>query len=70
MATHCSILAWKIPWAEQPGRLQSMGLQESDTTEQLNHRHHAVDREVVFMSTKPQQHGFQQIWPLTGIRNL
>ena len=27
MATHSSILAWKIPWAEDPGRLQSMGLQ-------------------------------------------
>ena len=27
MATHSSILAWKIPWAEEPGRLQSMGLQ-------------------------------------------
>ena len=27
MATHFSILAWKIPWAEEPGRLQSMGLQ-------------------------------------------
>jgi len=27
MATHSSILAWKIPWAEKPGRLQSMGLQ-------------------------------------------
>ena len=25
MATHCSILAWKIPWTEEPGRLQSMG---------------------------------------------
>jgi len=25
MATHCSILAWRIPWAEEPGRLQSMG---------------------------------------------
>ena len=35
MATHSSILAWKIPWTEKPGRLQSMGLQESDTTEQL-----------------------------------
>jgi len=32
MATHSSILAWKIPWTEKPGRLQSMGLQESDTT--------------------------------------
>ena len=29
---HCSILAWEIPWMEEPGRLQSMKLQESDTT--------------------------------------
>ena len=27
MATHSSILAWKIPWMEEPGRLQSMGTQ-------------------------------------------
>ena len=27
MATHCSILAWRIPWTEEPGGLQSMGLQ-------------------------------------------
>ena len=27
MAPHSSILAWKIPWTEEPGRLQSMGLQ-------------------------------------------
>ena len=27
MATHSSILAWKIPWMEEPGSLQSMGLQ-------------------------------------------
>ena len=27
MATHFGILAWKIPWMEEPGRLQSMGLQ-------------------------------------------
>ena len=26
MTTHSSILAWKIPWAEEPGRLQSVGL--------------------------------------------
>ena len=32
MATHCSILAWSIPWTEGPGRLQSVGSQESDTT--------------------------------------
>ena len=27
MATHCSTLAWKIPWMEEPGELQSMGSQ-------------------------------------------
>ena len=32
MAPHSSTLAWKIPWTEEPGRLQSMG---SDTTERL-----------------------------------
>ena len=37
MATHCSIFAWRIPWAEEPGGLQSMGSQESDTTERRNH---------------------------------
>ena len=31
MATHSSVLAWKIPWTEEPGRLQSMGLQENQT---------------------------------------
>ena len=33
MKTHSSILAWRIPWMEEPGRLQSMGLQELDKTE-------------------------------------
>ena len=36
MATHSSILAWKIPWTEEPGGLQSMGSQSQDTTERLH----------------------------------
>ena len=32
MVTHSSILAWRIPWTEEPDRLQSLGSQESDTT--------------------------------------
>ena len=32
MATHSSILVWKTPWTEEPGRLQSMRSQESETT--------------------------------------
>ena len=34
-ATHSSILAWRIPWTEEPDRLQSMGSQR-DTTERLS----------------------------------
>ena len=33
MATHSNILAWRIPWTEDPGGLPSMGLKELDTTE-------------------------------------
>ena len=36
MATHSSILAWKIPWMEESDRLQSMGCKELDTTERLH----------------------------------
>ena len=35
-ATHSSILAWRIPWTEEPSRLQSMGSQELDTTERVS----------------------------------
>ena len=38
MATHSSILAWKIPWTKESGGLQSMGSQESDRTECLNNK--------------------------------
>ena len=34
IATHCSILAWEIPWAEEPGGLSAWGHKESDKTEQ------------------------------------
>ena len=40
IATHSSILAWRIPWAEELGRLQSEGSQESDLTQGLNHHHY------------------------------
>ena len=35
-ATHSSILAWRIPWMEELGGLQSVGHKESDTTERLH----------------------------------
>ena len=34
---HSSTLAWKIPWREEPGRLQSVGSLESDVTERLHY---------------------------------
>ena len=40
MTTHSSILAWRIPWMEEPGRLQSTGSKESDTTERLHFHFH------------------------------
>ena len=44
MATHCSILAWEIPWTEVAGRLQST---ESDLTEPLNNNQN--DRFCLFV---------------------
>ena len=36
MATHCNILAWRIPWMEELGGLQFTGRKELDTTERLH----------------------------------
>ena len=45
MATHSSILAWRIPWTEEPGRLYSLwGCKESDMTEATQH---ACTHEIV-----------------------
>ena len=48
MATHSSMLAWRIPWTEEPGSLQSMGLQRVDMTEATEHAHmHA--NEIIYV---------------------
>ena len=39
-ATHSSILAWRITWTEEPGRLRSMGFKESDMTKGLTLNFH------------------------------
>ena len=39
LATHSSVLVWRVPWTEEPGGLQSVGLQSRDTTE-ANERAH------------------------------
>ena len=46
MAPHSSTLAWKVPWTEEPGRLQSMGSLESDMTEWLHFHFHALEKEM------------------------
>ena len=38
MATHSNIFAWRIPWIEDPGRLQSMGLQRSNLAAAVEER--------------------------------
>ena len=49
MATHSSVLAWKIPWMEEPGGLESMGWQGVDTTERLHF--HALEKEMAAHSS-------------------
>ena len=44
IATHSSILAWKIPWTEEPDRLQSMGLQKSWI--RLSNFHFSLSKEI------------------------
>ena len=39
MATHSSVIAWRIPWTEKPGGLQSWGPKELDTTDWLSRTH-------------------------------
>ena len=54
MAPHSSTLAWKIPWAEEPGRLQSMGVTKSQTRMSnfiFTFHFHALEREMATHSS-------------------
>ena len=46
MTTHSSVLAWKIPWTEEPGGLQSMGCKELDMAEQLNTHNKGFNKKI------------------------
>ena len=53
MATHASILAWEIPWTEEPGRLQSLGSQKSRTRLSdfpFTSHFHALEKEMAIHS--------------------
>ena len=61
MATLSSILVWRIPWTEEPGRLQSVESQELNMTEQLTHTHtytHTHCLEGIKWQAKPA-------WPMS-----
>ena len=57
MATHSRILAWRIPWTEEPGGLQSIGShKESDMTEATEHRARpSEDKQIPSNSLQEQQ---------------
>ena len=61
MTPHPSTLAWKIPWTEEPGRLQSMGSRRVDMTERLHfHFHfHALEKEMA-------THSSVLVWRIPG----
>ena len=54
MATHSNILAWRIPWTEEPGRLQSTGRKELDTTERLHFHFQLLILSLQDLSTWPK----------------
>ena len=58
MATHSSILAWRIPWTEHSDKPQSMGRNESDTTERLT---------LPLFTTLPQFTTVSACWPFLHV---
>ena len=58
MAAHSSILAWEIPWTEEPGGLQSWGHKESDTTERLNQQRQACVCTLTLVTQQAPLGGF------------
>ena len=57
MATHSSILDWKILWTEEPGRLQSM---ESHTTEQLHFHFMTNQQQISYLSVKNKKNFLEE----------
>ena len=55
MATHSSILAWRIPWTEEPGNYSPWGCKESDTTEVTQHAHTINKQERASLAEDIQQ---------------
>ena len=62
MATYFSILAWRIPWTEEPGGLQSMGVTESDTTERLNFHFNLIILRFILVEKSAKAHSFSLLY--------
>ena len=61
MATHSNILAWRIPWTEEPGELQSMELLSVDMTEQLTHTYTRFNRNIKHFNRNTHMHMYLEI---------
>ena len=63
MASHSSTLAWKIPWTEEPGRLQSMGMDWATSLSLFTFHFHALDKEMA-------THSSVLVWRIPGTGSL
>ena len=74
MATHCSILAWRIPWTEEPGGYSPKGHKESDTTEATEHTcmhtHICIDQSVINHCTCTMNIVVIVLWPEDLYKNF
>ena len=68
MATRASVLAWRIPWTEEPCWLQSMGSQESDMTEPMT-EHTCITSQLSFPRGTADKGGVVTV-TFMQIRNL
>ena len=55
MATHSNILAWRIPWTEEPGGLQSMGSQRVRYDWTINTHSHSIQSVLLITAKNPEQ---------------
>ena len=71
MAPHSSTFTWRIPWMEEPGRLQSMGSLESDMTEWLHfHFSRWTFFGIALLWDLNENWPFLVLWPLLSFPNL
>ena len=67
MATHSCILAWRIPWTEEPGRLQSMGLQRVGHDLVTKPHPHHIHPVILFLSYFIFLHGYLSLLEITSL---